>query len=279
MTEAIAIKPHLRITRSSGWAGVNLREMWQFRDLLFALAERDVKLRYKQTALGIVWVVLQPLLGAGIFAFVFGRVGKFDSDGIPYFIFSYAGLLGWNAFNSTLSKGSACVVQNSQLVAKVYFPRLLLPLSNVASTVIDFTVAMSLMIVLMALYHIVPDVHILLVPVWLAFLLLLGTGVALFTSALMVSYRDLQYVMPILLQFLLYASPVAYSVKMVPAHLRAIFMLNPIADLLEAFRWSLLGTGQLSVGQAVYAAVMAIFVFLSGAFFFARMEQQFADVI
>jgi lipopolysaccharide transport system permease protein len=253
--------------------------MWQFRDLLLALAERDVKLRYKQTALGVIWVVLQPLLGAGIFTFVFGRVAKFDSGGIPYFIFSYAGLLGWNAFNSTLSKGSACVLLNAQLVSKVYFPRLLLPLSTVASTLVDFAVAMGLMIFLMVFYHVNPGIGVLLLPIWLAFLVLLGAGIALFASALMVSYRDLQYVIPILLQFLLYASPVAYSVKMVPQHLRAVFMINPIAGLLEAFRWSLLGTGQLHLGQLAYSTIMAGVIFLLGALSFSKMEEQFADVI
>jgi lipopolysaccharide transport system permease protein len=272
-------KPFLKIRPSSGWAGVDLREMWQFRDLLRALAERDVKLRYKQTALGVTWVVLQPLLGALIFTFVFGRVAKFDSDGVPYFIFSYAGLLGWNVFNSTLTKGSTCVVQNAQLVSKIYFPRLLLPLSTVASTLVDFTVGMVFMIFLMVVHHIEPGVGILLLPVWLVLMVLLGNGIALVISSLMVSYRDLQFVIPILLQFLLYASPVAYSVKMVPYHLRTLFMLNPIAGLLEAFRWSLLGTGHLNAGQLAYSAIMPFVVFLFGASFFSQMEQRFADVI
>ena len=272
-------KPFLKIRSASGWAGVDLRELWQFRDLLYALAERDVKLRYKQTALGVVWVILQPLLGAGIFTFVFGWVAKFDSDGVPYFIFSYTGLLGWNAFNSTLSKGSVVVVQSAQLVSKVYFPRLLLPLSTVASTLVDFAVAMALMIVLMVIHNINPGFRILLLPVWLFLLVLLGAGIALFTSALMVSYRDLQYVIPVLLQFLLYASPVAYAVKVIPDHLRTLYMFNPIAGLLEAFRWSLLGTGHLNLGQVAYTTTMVIGVFLFGTFTFARMEQQFADVI
>jgi lipopolysaccharide transport system permease protein len=279
LANPLPVKPFLKIRAASGFASVDLKEMWQFRDLLLALAERDVKLRYKQTALGVIWVVLQPLLGAGIFTFVFGRVAKFDSDGVPYFIFSYAGLLGWNAFNSTLSKGSAVVVQNAQLVSKVYFPRLLLPLSTVASTLVDFAVAMGLMIILMIVHRIVPGIGILLLPVWLVLLVLLGAGIALFASALMVSYRDLQYVIPILLQFLLYASPVAYAVKVIPDRLRAIYMLNPIAGLLEAFRWSLLGTGHLHPGQIAYSAAMVIAIFLFGAFSFAKMEQQFADVI
>ncbi|HET6251470.1 MAG TPA: ABC transporter permease [Tepidisphaeraceae bacterium] len=272
-------KPFLKIRPSSGFAGVDLREMWQFRDLLLALAERDVKLRYKQTALGVVWVVLQPLLGAGIFTFVFGRVAKFDSDGVPYFLFSYAGLLGWNAFNSTLSKGSSVVVQNAQLVSKVYFPRLLLPLSTVASTLVDFAVAMGLMIVLMVFNHIKPGYPLLLLPVWLLLLVMLAAGIALFTSALMVSYRDLQYVIPILLQFLLYASPVAYSLKVVPERLRTIYMLNPLSGLLEAFRWSLLGAGHVHPGEIAYSIAMVFVIFLFGTFSFARMEQKFADVI
>jgi lipopolysaccharide transport system permease protein len=279
LPESFTPKPFVKIRPSSSWAGLNLREMWQFRDLLLALGERDIKLRYKQTALGVIWVVLQPLLGALIFTFVFGRVAKFDSDGVPYFIFSYAGLVGWNAFNSTLTKGSACVVQNSQLISKIYFPRLLLPLSSVGSTLVDFAVAMGLMIVFMIIHGIHPGVGIFLLPVCLTLLVLLGAGLALFASALMVTYRDLQYVVPILLQFLLYASPVAFSVRMVPGNLRDLFMLNPIAGLLEAFRWSLLGTGQPHLVQLAYSGIVTVVVFLFGAFTFAKMEQQFADVI
>lgn len=275
-----AKKPHLVLEPRSGWAALNLLEVWQYRDLLFTLAGRDVKLRYKQTALGIVWVILQPLMAAAIFAFVFGRVAKLPSDGLPYFVFAYAGLLGWNAFNSTLTKASACIVENSQLVSKVYFPRLILPLSTVLSTLIDFAVALALMVVLMIYHHLAPGWGLLLLPVWLALLIALSIGLGLFAAALMVPYRDLRYVIPVLMQFLLYASPVAYTASALhDKHLRLFFFLNPITGLLEAFRWSLLGRGGLYWSWIGYSIAMTIVVFGFGAIAFKRMERKFADVI
>jgi lipopolysaccharide transport system permease protein len=270
---------HLVIERRSGWSALHLLEMWEYRNLLFTLAGRDVKLRYKQTALGVIWVILQPLLAAGIFTFVFGKVAKLPSDGLPYFLFSYAGLLGWNAFSHTLTKASACVVDNAHLVSKVFFPRLILPFSTVFSTLIDFAVASVLMGVLMVVYGVAPTWGILLVPVWLLMMILLAVGMGLFTSALMVAYRDLKYVIPVLTQFLLYASPVAYSVSAVPASLRPWFYLNPVSGLLEAFRWSLLGRGQLDWGAVGYSAACVVAAFLFGAYSFKKMERKFADVI
>ncbi len=275
----LAVKPHLVIKPRSGWTALNLLELWQYRDLLLTLAIRDVKLRYKQTALGVAWVILQPLLAAGIFSFVFGAVAKLPSDGLPYFVFSYAGLLGWNAFNSTLTKSSACIVANSQLVSKVYFPRLILPLSTVLSTLLDFLVGLALMVLLLILYGIVPGPGVLLLPLWLALLIMLAVGIGTYSAALMVPYRDLQYVIPVLLQFLLYASPVAYSVAAVPERLRMVFLLNPLSALLEAFRWSLLGRGQLDWLAIAYSAAATIAVFAFAAFAFRKMEKTFADVI
>ena len=272
--------PFLLIQPTSGWQAINLRELWQFRDLLTSLAQRDVKLRYRQTALGVVWVILQPLIAAGIFSFVFGKVAKLPPpQGIPYLVFSYAGLLAWNAFSSTLTKSSACLLQNSNLVSKVYFPRLALPLSTVFSTLIDFGVALGMMVVLMVIFHVVPGLALLLLPVWLFLLILLAVGVGLYTSALMVSYRDVQYVLPVVTQFLLYASPVAYTASRVPAKYRIFFEINPLTGLLEAFRWSLLGTVHPAWGAVAYSVAAAGIVFILGAFSFKKMERKFADVI
>ncbi|HZO90238.1 MAG TPA: ABC transporter permease [Chthonomonadaceae bacterium] len=269
----------LVIRPTSGWQALNLRELWQFRDLLITLAIRDVKLRYRQTALGALWVVLQPLIAAGIFAFVFGRVARMPSDGVPYFLFAYAGLLGWNAFNSTLTKASNCMVQNAQLVSKVYFPRLILPLSTVASTLIDFSVALAMLAVLMGLYGIMPGMGLFLLPICLLLLLLLSLGLGLFAAALMVRYRDVQYVLPVMAQFVMYASPVAYAVSAVPDRLRSLYLINPLSGLLEGCRWALLGRGALHPGYFVYSALTAILVFAWGALAFKKMERQFADVI
>jgi lipopolysaccharide transport system permease protein len=272
--------PYLRIRPSSGWAALNLRETWQFRDLLFTLAGRDLKLRYKQTALGVVWVVLQPLLAAGIFAFVFGKVAKLPSDGVPYFVFAFAGLLGWNLFSNILTKASGCLVGNAPLISKVFFPRLVLPLSTVPSVLVDFGIAAVLMAGLLVSHRIAPGWGLLLLPIWVALIAALALGVGLVTAALTVSYRDVQYILPVFTQMLLYASPVAYPASEVPAEWRSAYFLNPLAPLLEGFRWSLFGTTTPPPwGSVGYAAAVAAGVLLWGAFAFKRMERRFADVI
>lgn len=276
-------KPYLSIRPTSGWAAINLRELWQFRDLLFSLAGRDLKLRYKQTALGISWVVLQPLMAAGVFSFVFGRVAQLPSDGLPYFLFSYAGLLGWNLFSTTLTKSSGCLVGNAHLISKVFFPRLILPLSVIPSVMVDFLVALAMMVVLMFVYHVVPAAGLLFLPLWMAILLLLALGIGLCTAALTVSYRDVQYILPVMMQILMYASPIAYGLKYamqrVPAKWQAIYLLNPLSTPLEAFRASLLNTGWPPISWLAYSMAMSVIVFALGAFTFKRMEKKFADVI
>lgn len=280
------LKPLHTIRPTSGWAALNLREIWQFRDLLLTLAGRDVKLRYRQTAIGVLWVVLQPLIAAVIFTFVFSKVANIPSPGkFPYFIFSYASLLGWQAFSSTLSKASACMVGNSTLVSKVFFPRLVLPLSTVFSTLIDFGVALCVMFVLMAWKHVVPTLAILTLPVWMLLILMIAMGIGMLAAAMMVSYRDVQYVLPVLVSFLQYGSPVGYAVVYVmaklPAEYHALYMMNPLASLLEGLRWSLLGSTAPvpSWSWAIYAAFVAVGIFIWGAFGFKKMERKFADVI
>jgi lipopolysaccharide transport system permease protein len=276
-------KPHLTIRPTSGWQALNLRQIWLFRDLLITLAERDVKLRYRQTALGVIWVILQPLIAAGIFSFVFGRVAGLPSEGVPYIVFSYAGLLAWNAFNNTLTRTSSVLVQNSGLISKVYFPRLVLPLSTILSTLIDFAVALLMMVVLMVIYRVAPGPQVLLLPVWLLLVVMLAVGIGLYTSALMVSYRDVQYILPVVTQFLLYGSPVAYSLSFalskIPQQYHFLYLLNPLAGLMDAFRWSLLGRGELPLGAVLYSTVVAVACFVGGAFAFKKMERKFADVI
>lgn len=274
-----ARRPHFTIRPSRGWVALNLREMWKFRDLLLALAGRDVKLRYKQTALGVIWVVLQPLMAAGIFSFVFGTVAKLPSGGIPYFLFSYAGLLGWNLFSSVLGKVSGSLVGNAHLISKVFFPRLILPLSSLPSALLDFAVAGVMLGVLLVVYHVAPGWGILLMPLWIGLLLMLATGVGLFATSLMVSYRDVGYVLPVALQILLYASPIAYALSAVPAHLRFWFSLNPLSPIFEAIRWSVFGQGALDLPLLAYSAAGSALVLVAGIFSFKRMERKFADII
>ncbi len=279
MTTAGNAEPYLTIRPRSGWAALNFLEVWHFRDLLLSLAGRDLKLRYRQTALGVIWVILQPLIAAGILSFVFGAVAKLSSDGLPHFIFSFAGLLAWNAFNNTLSRSSTSLVGNAHLVSKVYFPRLVLPLSTLISTLVDFAVAMGMMIVLMICYRIAPQPGLLLLPILLLILAAMALGVGLYAAALMVSYRDIGYILPVFMPFLMWASPVGYSISDVPLRWRGWYMLNPLAGLIQSFRWSLLGRGEFSATQLIYPATVSVAVFVAGAFAFRRMERRFADVI
>jgi lipopolysaccharide transport system permease protein len=271
--------PFLKLRATSKWSAINFAELWQFRDLLFTLSNRDLKLRYKQTALGVIWVVLQPLLAAGVFSFVFGKVAKMPSDGMPYFLFSYAGLLGWNLFNNTLTKASGCLLGNSHLISKVFFPRLVLPLSTVPSTLVDFAVAAAMMAVLMLIYHVSPTPALLLLPVWMALLTLLSLGIGLITAALAVSYRDVNYILPVITQLWMYASPIAYAASAVPARFRTYYELNPLAPILEAFRWSLLKRGDMQLMPLAWATVSSGVIFVIGLYGFKRMERKFADVI
>jgi lipopolysaccharide transport system permease protein len=282
-TSSVEQEPHLIIRPSTGWQAINLAEVWNFRDLLITLAQRDVKLRYRQTSLGVLWVVLQPLIAAGIFSFVFGSIAGLPSDGVPSIVFSYAGLLGWNVFSNTLVKTSGVLLGNAGLISKVYFPRLVLPLSTIFSTLIDFAVALGMLAVLMVAYRVVPGPQIVLLPLWLFLIVLLSIGVGLYTAALAVSYRDVQYILPVATQFLLYGSPVAYSLSFalakIPPQYKTLYLLNPLSGLLQAFRWSILGTGIMPWGAVAYSALVSILAFVVGAFAFRKMERKFADVI
>ena len=271
--------PRTTIRPVSGWASLDLREVWTFRDLLMTLAGRDLKVRYKQTALGVAWVVLQPLLAAGVFSFVFGAVAGLPSDGVPYLPFSFAGLLGWNFFSNLLSKVSGCLVGNSNLISKVFFPRLVLPLSGLGSSFVDLLVSLVMMAILLAGYRIVPSGAVVLLPVAIAVLAAFATGVGLWTAALMVSYRDVAYILPVALNILLYASPVAYSVAAVPARLRWVYQLNPLTPPLEALRNGLLGLPAGDGRLLALSALLSAAVLVGGLYAFKRLERSFADVI
>lgn len=283
MTSSSPQEPHLIIRPRSGWQALDPKQIWQFRDLLLTLAQRDVKLRYRQTALGAIWVILQPLLSAGVLSFVFNRVASVPTGSTPPFLFAFVGMLGFTVFSSTLGKASGSLVGNAQLVSKVFFPRLVLPLSTVLSTLVDFGVSLAMLFVLMLIYRITPVPQLVLLPVWLALLLLLSLGCGLIASALMVSYRDVQYVLPVVINLLTFASPIAYAAsfaasKLPPGLEPFYFILNPLASLLEAFRWSLIG-GEVKWGYVAYSALFALVLFITGAFTFKKMERKFADVI
>lgn len=263
----------------SRWTPMRLDEVWEFRDLLVRFSIRDLKLRYKQTALGVSWVVLQPLLAAGIFSFVFGSVADLPSDGVPYFVFAYVGMMIWTLFSQTLSRMSGSLVGNAALVSKIFFPRLVLPLSTVGSTLVDFMVALTMGTVVIAIAGVTPSLALITLPLWILLAMMLAAGVGLASAALMVEYRDVVYIVPVATQFLLYATPVAYPLSAVPDNARVFVQANPLTGIIEGFRWSAIGTGSPSVASVAWASAVSVAVFFAGALIFTNKERGFADVI
>jgi lipopolysaccharide transport system permease protein len=271
--------PTLRIQRSKGWAAINFRELWAYRDLLWLLIERDIKVIYKQTALGALWIILQPLIAAPIFTLIFGRIAKLPSDGAPYALFVFCGLTIWTYFSQALLRAGNSLVSNSQLVSKVYFPRLLIPLGHTIAALVDFVVVLVVLFVLMAFYHAPPSFRLLLIPLLLLLMTLTATGVALWFSALGVKYRDVRYALPYIVQVWMYASPVLYPMSMVPARWQTWLALNPAVGFIEGFRWAVLGRGALNLNIVLMTIIMSLLTFFSGALFFRRAERKFADII
>ena len=267
------------ITRPARFRLPAPRHLWEAREVLLRFGIRDITLRYRQTALGVVWVILQPLLTAGVFTLVFGKVAKLPTGGVPYFIFSFAGMLAWNAFQGVVARGAPALVSNAALVSKVFFPRVLVPLSVGYSVLVDFGVSLAFLGVLLGIYHIRPGWAVILTPIWLVLIMLLASGLGVVCSALMVKYRDVQFVVPFLLQFLLYASPIAYSLSAVPARYRFIYNINPLTWLLQEFRWSLLAQSAPPGWQIGASFLVCTVVFLCGMLIFEQMERSFADII
>lgn len=272
------VPPLVRIRPPARWQTIDFPALWRHRGLLWALASRDIKLRYRQTALGVLWVVFQPLLGAGIFAFVFGSVAKLDSGNIPYVVFSYAGLLAWNLFSSIVLKSATSLISNAALVSKVFFPRLILPLSTAISSLLDFAIGLLAGLALMLAQGFIPSPSPLVLLFVLILVLVLALGLGLICSALVVAYRDVNHLLPVALQLLLYASPVGYALAAVPARWRELFSLNPLAPLIENFRATLLG-GAIDPRGLFTATAISLAVFLAGVLIFRHRERQFADVI
>jgi lipopolysaccharide transport system permease protein len=279
LTEVRRPNPTFRIRPTKGWAALNVRELWKYRDLLWILVERDIKLLYKQTALGIVWVVLQPLVAAVVFAVVFGRVAKLPSDGAPYVLFVFCGLTVWTYLSQAMQRAGNSLVRSSRLVSKVYFPNLLIPLAHTIAAVVDFAVVLVVLFVLMAFYHVAPTFRLVAIPGFLVLMALTATGVALWFSALSVKYRDCTYALPYFVQVWMYASPVVYPVSMVPERWQWWFALNPAVGFIEGFRWVVLGRGTLNATILGISILMSLVALFSGAFFFRRAERSFADII
>ena len=271
--------PHTRIEPSEGWISLGLRDLWQYRELLFFLAWRDIKVRYKQTALGAAWAVIQPLFTMLVFTLFFGRLAKVPSDGIPYPLFCYTALLPWQLFAYALTESSNSVVANERLITKVYFPRLVVPLASILTGLVDFVIAFTLVIGMMVWYGVRPTWAILTLPFFVIFTMATALGVGLWLSALNVQYRDVRYTLTFIVQFWLIASPVAYSSTLVPEQWRPFYGLNPMAGVIEGFRWALLGKAQ-APGMMLWVSVAVVAVVLvGGLYYYRRMEKIFADVV
>jgi lipopolysaccharide transport system permease protein len=259
--------------------GLGFRELWEYRELLYFLVWRDVKVRYKQTAIGASWAVLQPLLTMVIFTLVFGRFANMPSNGLPYPIFTYVALLPWTYFARSLSQSITSVVGNAHLITKVYFPRLLLPISAVVAGIIDFAIAFAFLIVMMFWYGIVPDWEIVFLPFFILLTMMTALSVSLWLSVINVRYRDIGQAVPFLLQIWMFISPVAYAVSVVPEKWRLIYSLNPMAGVVEGFRWALTHSESPPILPIVISSIMVTALLYGGLVFFKRMEETFADVI
>jgi lipopolysaccharide transport system permease protein len=270
--------PAIVIRPSRGWVSLNLRDLWEYRELLFFLIWRDVKVRYKQTVLGAAWAILQPFLAMVVFTVFFGRLAKVPSDGIPYPVFAYTALLPWQLFAHALTESGNSLVANQQLLTKVYFPRLIIPISAVLAGLVDFGIAFLVLVGLMLHYGIVPTLAVLTLPFFLLLAIATALAVGLWLSALNVQYRDVRYTIPFLTQFWLFATPIAYSSSLVPERWRALYGLNPMAGVVEGFRWALLG--KRGVGPLVIVSATAVVLLLAGGvIYFRHMEKTFADVV
>ncbi len=269
----------LRIQPSKGWVSLRLRELWDYRELLYFLIWRDVKVRYKQTALGAAWAIIQPFSTMVVFSLFFGKLAKMPSDGIPYPIFSYAALVPWTFFASGLAQSSNSLVGSSNLITKVYFPRLVIPLSTVLSGIVDFFLALVVLIGMMLYYRMLPSLNIIWLPLFLLLAFVTALGVGLWLSAMNVKYRDIRYVVPFITQIWLFATPIAYPSSLLPDPWHIVYGLNPMVGVVEGFRWALFGT-QIEAGAIVLlSALVALGLMISGAFYFRRMEKTFADIV
>jgi len=277
--ELAASAPRIRIEPSRGLFELRVREVWAYRELLYFFVWRDLKVRYKQTVVGVAWVIIQPLLSMGVFTIFFGRLAKLPSDGLPYPVFYLAALVPWSYFATALQSATNVVVENQRVITKVYFPRILLPASSVAAGLVDFSIVFVVLLAMTLKFGIVPGVHALFLPLFLLLAVATALGVGLWLSALNALYRDVRYVTGFLVQFWMLASPVAYPSSLVPYRWRWLYGLNPMAGVIEGFRWALTGHGQPPGVLQLVSVGMVILLLVGGLIFFQRMEGTVADVV
>jgi lipopolysaccharide transport system permease protein len=271
--------PRIRLKASNGWRAINVKELWQFRELLYFLSWRDIKVRYKQTALGASWAIIQPFMTMVVFSVFFGKLAKMPSDGIPYPIFAYVALVPWTFFANGITQSSNSLVQSSSLLKKVYFPRLIVPISSVVSGIVDFIFSFIVLIALMLYYGYVPTVHIFWLPLFLLLAFATSLGVGVWLSAMNVQFRDVRYTVPFVTQFWLFATPIAYPSSLLSEPWRTLYGVNPMVGVVEGFRWALLGSQPSSVSMIALSACVTCMFLIAGLFYFRRMERSFSDVV
>jgi lipopolysaccharide transport system permease protein len=269
----------LRIEASKGWVPLKVRELWDYRELIYFLIWGNVKIRYKQTVLGAAWAIIQPFMTMLVFSLFFGKLAKVPSDNVPYPIFSFAALVPWTFFSNSLRLASNSLIGSAHLITKVYFPRLAIPIATVLSGAVDFAIAFLMLLAMMLYYGITPDSTMLWLPLFFLLALVTSLGTSLWLSALSVEYRDVQHVMPFVLQFWLFATPIAYSSTMLSQPWRTLYGLNPMVGVVEGFRWALLHTHTAPGPIIILSSVAALITLISGAFYFRRMERTFADMV
>jgi len=267
------------IRPSKGWVSLKLRDLWHYRELLYFLIWRDIKVRYKQTVLGAAWAIIQPFFTMVVFSLFFGRLAKVPSDGIPYPVFSYAALVPWTFFANGLSQSSTSLVASANLIKKVYFPRLVVPISSVISGVVDFVLAFVVLLGMMLYFGIVPTWNVVWLPLLLLLALVTSLGVGLWLTAMNVQFRDVRYAAPFLVQAWMFATPIAYPSSLLDEPWRTLYGINPMAGVVEGFRWALLGIETRPGPIVLVSALVAVGLLISGAFYFRRMEKTFADVV
>jgi len=270
---AIIIKP------STGWAALNLKDLWIYRELIYFMTWRDLKVRYKQTVLGASWAVLQPFLTMVVFSVFFGGLAQVPSDNVPYPIFSYTALLPWTLFSKALLDASKSLVSSSHIITKVYFPRIILPLASILAGIVDFLIAFIVLLGMMFYYHVSPTANIWTLPLFLLLTLITALGVGLWLSALNVLYRDINYATHFITQFWMFITPIVYSSTMIPDQWKLIYSLNPMAGVVNGFRWALLGIGEPPGLDMLVSVTVAVVLLISGLFFFKRTECLFADMV
>jgi lipopolysaccharide transport system permease protein len=276
---ATAAARAIRVQRSRGWVSLKLGDLWAYRELVYFLTWRDVKVRYKQTVLGAAWAILQPLLTMLVFSLFFGKLAKMPSEGVPYPVFTLAALVPWTFFSNGLTQSSNSLVGNANLITKVYFPRLIVPVATIFSGVIDFVLAFVVLLAMMVFYKLAPAPTVVWLPVFLLLALIASLGTGLWLSAMNVQFRDVRYTVPFLTQFWLFATPIAYPSSLLHEPWRTLFGLNPMVGAVEGFRWALFGTTAAPVAVVAMSFATALVVLVTGALYFRRMERTFADIV